>query len=274
LPHYGWEDIIRCYGCTDGIPLYLKQFKSERAPFENIEDNFLKRDALLYNEAEILLKQEFRDTANYFSILKAISFSNTKYGEIISYTGIEKSIISKYLQNLETARIIKREYPVTDRKEKRKNMSFVFTDNYFRFWFRFVYPNKTTIEKGESRAVLDSIEKSYDSYLGFVFEGFAREMLWTIKPFKFMKAGRWWHKDKEIDIIALDEESRTIGFFECKWGSLKENEARKVLENLSEKSKSVEWNNDSRKEYFGIFARKILGKEKIRKKGFFDLDDF
>jgi len=275
LPGYLPEDILLSYGCVDGIPLYLKQFNSAKTPFENIENLFVKRDAILYNEAEVLLKQEFRETANYFSILKAISLGNTKQGEIISCTEIEKSIISKYLKNLESVRIIKREYPLTDRKEKRKNVRFAFTDNYFRFWFRFIYPNKSIIEKGESKIVLGLIERDYRSYLGHIFEGVAEDMLWRIKPFMFTKAGRWWHKDKEIDLVSINEETGEIGFFECKWKDLSEKDARTILYELKEKSVFVDWNNETRKEYFGIFAKKIENKSKLRKESFlaFDLED-
>lgn len=43
-----------------------------------------------------------------------------------------------------------------------------------------------------------------------------------------------------------------------------------------EKSTFVRWNNDARKEYFGIVAKKVEGKEELRQRGYlvFDLDDF
>ena len=52
--------------------------------------------------------------------------------------------------------------------------------------------------------------------------------------------------------------------------------AENMLETLKLKAKFVDWNNGKRKEYFGIAARKIEGKERLRKEGFivFDLDDF
>lgn len=275
LPKYGMEDCIRAYGCADGIPLYLRQFDESVPVFDNIRSAFFRKDALLYSEAEMLLRQEFREPANYFAILKAISFGNTRQNKIVNYTNIDKGIISKYLQNLEGIRIIKKEYPVTDRKEKRKNMRYDFSDNYFRFWFRFIYPNKTLIESRAEDA-FEAMKKEYNTYLGRVFEKVAREFVLKIKDIKFTKLGRWWHKDREIDIIALDEGEKNIFFFECKWKDLKENEARNILGGLKSKSKSVEWNNGSRKERFGLIAKHIYGKDKLKAEGFlvFDLDDF
>ena len=275
LPSYSIDDLIRVYGCADGIPLYINCF-SDGLPFwSNLRNNFLKRDSLLYMEAEILLRQEFREMTNYFSILKAISFGNTRHSEISNYANLDKTIVSKYIQNLERIRIIKREYPITEKKEKRKDARYRFIDNYFRFWFRFIYPNKMLIEKGEADRVIEIIKRDYDSYLGHIFEDIGREFLWKVKPFRFTKIGRWWHKDKEIDLVVLDEIEKQIAFFEVKWRDLRERQARKTLEKLREKSRAVKWGGVRREEHFGVIAKKIDSKEKLRKEGYivFDLRD-
>lgn len=274
LPGYDMEDCIKVYGSSDGIPLYLKQFNAELNPIENIKNVFFRRDAMLYSEAEFLMKQEFREPANYFQILKAVAFGNTKQHEIVNYTNIDKSIISKYIQNLEGIRIIRREYPVTERKESRKRTRYAFSDNYFRFWFRFIYPSKTLIERG-SEAAFELTKKEYNTYLGGIFEKVAAEFLWKNAPFDFTKLGRWWHKAMEIDIVALNENTKDVFFFECKWRDMKEETARSILEVLKEKSRSVDWNNDTRKEHFGVFAKHIENKSGLEKDGYlaYDLKD-
>lgn len=275
LPGYGAEDRIKVYGCVDGIPMYLRQFNSDLPVFDNIENIFFRRDALLYNEAELLLRQEFREPANYFAILRAISFGNTRQSEIVNYTDIDKTVISKYMQNLEEVRIIRREYPVTEKKEKKRSARYRFSDNYFRFWFRFVYPNKTLIEKSSQKA-FEIMRENYHEYLGFVFEEAAGELLWKTRPFNFTRLGRWWHKEREIDLVALNEESKEITFFECKWKDLKEGKARKILGELKEKSESVDWQRGKRKEHFGLIAKHIEDKDGLRADGHFafDLKDF
>ena len=276
LPRYKIEDCINVYGSVDCIPLYLKQFRDSLSFYENVKNIFLNRDKLLYSEAEILLKQEFRETANYFSILKAISFGYTRHSEIVSYTNLDKTIISKYIQNLEKVRIIKREYPVTEKKEKRKNARYIFTDNYFRFWFRFIYPNKTIIERGEAEQAIKIIKQNYTSYLGSVFEEVVREFLWRVKPFQFQKIGRWWRKNQEIDLVALNEHTKEIMFFECKWKKLGYQQCLKILEELQEKAGFVEWFNEQRQEHYGIITKEVENKENLKEEGFlvYDLEDF
>ena len=54
------------------------------------------------------------------------------------------------------------------------------------------------------------------------------------------------------------------------------NQSLKILKDLKEKTGSVRWFNDEWKEEYGIIARKIESKDKLREKGFmaFDLEDW
>jgi hypothetical protein len=48
-----------------------------------------------------------------------------------------------------------------------------------------------------------------------------------------------------------------------------------ILTDLKRKAALVKWNNDERSELYGIIAKKIEGKEKLREDGYlaFDLED-
>ena len=63
---------------------------------------------------------------------------------------------------------------------------------------------------------------------------------------------------------------------EWKWKDVSKGGAENILSDLEDKSTFVRWNNDARKEYFGIVAKKVAGKEELRQRGYlvFDLDDF
>jgi AAA+ ATPase superfamily predicted ATPase len=125
-------------------------------------------------------------------------------------------------------------------------------DQFFNFWFKFVYPNKSDLDFDQVR-------------------------IKEIKlPFSFTEVRKWWHKDKEIDFLAINDQSKEILFAECKWQSLCQKEAEKVLSDLKEKSKYVKWNTEKNKEYYAIFAKKIDGKEALRRRGFlvWDLEEY
>ena len=63
------------------------------------------------------------------------------------------------------------------------------------------------------------MSRDFNSYLGLVFEDVAREFL--IRHHRGpVKIGKWWHKDKEIDLVVLDETKRESVFFAVKWREL------------------------------------------------------
>ena len=86
---------------------------------------------------------------------------------------------------------------------------------------------------------------------------------------KFSKIGRWWYKDREIDIVGLNELEKEILFAECKW---QDNvNAEKILQELKEKTGFVDWNRNKRKEYYAVFAKSF--KKKVKGCYCFDLND-
>jgi AAA+ ATPase superfamily predicted ATPase len=272
---YRVEELVKVYGITDGIPLYILKFEPGLNFDDNLKENIFRVGKFLYQEAEILLKEELRETARYFSILKAIAYGKHGFGEIVNFTKLDKGIISKYLDNLAIIRLIRKEYPVTQKKEVR-NARYVFNDNYFNFWFRYVYPYKSLIEEGRIDRLFYLIKEDFNSYLGFVFEKICMEFLWEQElPFLFTKLGRWWHRDKEIDLVALNEGTKEIAFFEVKWSDLKLEEARRTLRELEGKASFVDWNKRERQEHFGLIAKRLEGKEKLKAEGYlcYDLGD-
>ena len=83
-----------------------------------------------------------------------------------------------------------------------------------------------------------------------------------LNEFSFDSFGSQWGKsDKgnyEIDILALNEPKKEILFGECKWKE-KVN-ALKVLNELEEKTRFVDWNNGKRKDVFAVFAKSFSKK--------------
>ena len=268
---FGVEQLVKIYAITDGIPYYLKEAKHRIQKISQLEMLY-STESLLLEEAEVLLTYEFREPAKYFSILRAISFGNTKFGDIVNYTGFSSSIVSQYLSNLSVLNIVEARYPVTEKTPRSRNARYYITDNYFTFWFRFVYPNKSLIY-GDFK--IPKFNPDFNRYVGMVFEKIAAEILWTARPVEFTKIGRWWHKEVEIDLVALNEASKEVLFIECKWKTLSMVESMRNLEKLKKKADFVKWNKGDRSEYYGIVAKKVEGKDTLRRKGFvvFDLDD-
>ncbi len=277
LPDYAVNDLVKTWGVVGGIPAYLLQFDPKKGFDKNVVENVLSKGAFLYEEAEFLLREELREPANYFAILQAIASGRSHFGEIVSSTGLDKSLVSKYLSVLQRLGIVEREVPVTATlKEVRKRGLYSISDNYFAFWFRYVLPNKGYLEAGLAGEVWERSKGDFNAYMGSVFEKLVRnpEVFLKLTGFHFTKLGRWWHRGEEIDLVALNEGERKALFVEVNWKELSKKEARGILKDLKRKAELValeDW-----KKSYGLVAKRIEGKDELRNEGWlvWDLEDF
>jgi len=203
----------------------------------------------------------------------------SSFGEIANSTGLEKSLLSKYLDVLEELGWIERLYPVGERLKPRRALHRI-ADSYMAFWFRYVFPNKSDLEFGNVEPVIEKLKRDYEEYLGSVFEQLFRENIWRLAakgllPIHPESVGRWWFRDQEIDAIALDESQASAAFFEAKWSSLNEGDARRILQMLERKAEDFRWRKEERKEYLGLIARRVSGREELSNQGYliFELKD-
>jgi hypothetical protein len=196
----------------------------------------------------------------------------------------------KYLRVLMGLGFISQEWPVTLKKNRdiRTGSIYALSDNFMKFWYTYVFPTRSILEINRE-AVISKIASSYDQYLGHVFEENDKEYLIDLNsigklPFAFERIGRQWGKVREkhknvnayeIDLVALNEDSGEILFAECKWQVLTDKSARKILQDLRNKSTFVQWKNEDRKEYFALVAKRIENKAELRDSGFmaFDIED-
>lgn len=275
FPKYSLEKCIEAFAILGGTPGYLIEFDDNQPIFENIKSKILGKDKFLFEDAEFILKEELEEPKFYFSVLKSIAFGKTKTSEIINETGLNKGIVGKYLSVLIDLNIVKKEVPITERHpHKSRNSVYLLKDNFFKFWFRFVFQYIHLIDRKEEGKLLNIIKSEFNSYVSFAFEDVCHEFIAKKQLFDFDKIGKWWHKENEIDLIILNDKTKDILFGECKW---KERiDAEKIAKALAEKARLVQWNNNNRREYFAIFAKTFSKKitEYEGKKAYcYDLED-
>ncbi len=257
FPAMSDDAFMHFYGALGGTPAYLLQFDPAVDFVENVRHRILAPEAYLYREPDFILREELREPRNYFSILRAIAMGKTRPAEIINETGFDKNMVGKYLSVLTDLKIIRREVPVTEWGfEKSKKGIYLLEDHFFRFWFNYVYPNRSFIEEGQIDYVLDrKIMPSLDRFISWSFEEVCRARV--RKGMKLgihcNQVGRWWSKEGEIDIVGLAEAENTAVFGEVKWSV--NPVGTDILNDLEKKAKLVEWRQEERKEYFILFSR-------------------
>lgn len=254
---YDIEDSIRSYAVTGGTPMYLTLFDYGQPLAENIQTQILSPTAVLHTEPEFLLRTELRNPARYMSILEAVATGHTTPNEIAGATGVGAGPLSKYLQTLRRLRLLDREVPVTASAKQSKRSRYRVADEFLRFWFRFVEPNRSSIEEAPTIVYDGTIAPNLPGYVAPTFETVCREAVWEairhgdLGPYS--EVGRWWYGEDEIDIVGLAPGDDRVLLAECKWTS--EPVGHSLVTSLREKAERVRWGPDTREEEFALFSR-------------------
>jgi len=228
-------ELIELYAVLYGVPKYLELFKESDTVFEAIERNILDRNAFLYEEPRFILQNEVNEPMTYFSILETIANGEHKLGNIAGKLNKNVQNITSFISKLIELEIIYKDVPITEKlpNKSKKGLYFI-KDNFFRFWFSYVLPYKSQLELGNSNYAMVKIKENFSGFVAKVYEDLAVE--YTLKNYPLLKAGRWWSKDEEIDVVGVSEKFMLVG--ECKYSNKKV--GIDILEQLEAKSKKIE----------------------------------
>lgn len=254
------EELLPYYAVTGGVPKYIEVFKPYDDIYKAIEENILMRSSFLYEEPYFLLQREVSEIGSYFSLIKAIAAGNRKLADIAAALGVQSTSLTKYLKVLTDLDLVEREVPITEEyPEKSKLGLYKITDNYIAFWFKFVYPYRSNLEKGEIKHVLERIKKGFiQNYASYVYESICREKMWELArqgkfKFRFNKVGSYWgQKIGETDIVALDTAEKNIIVGECKYTSSPK--GLEILHDLERKATALKELTKSLTVQFIIFS--------------------
>ncbi len=262
-----FEEAVEQYAVTGGVPKYLEFFSDSRPFEEQLVSAVFSKNGFLYEEPNFLLKSEALTAVNYFSVIRAIADGNHKLGKIAGVLGQESFSLTPYLSTLTDLGFIEKRTPITEQnpEKSRKGLYFI-SDNFIRFWFRYVYPYKGELELENVQTVFDEMNKDFrKNFVAFTYEDICRNIFSELcrqKEISFVpsKIGSYWlndlDSDTEIDVMAVDNKNRLLFAGECKYHE-KPIDAN-VCFNLKKK---IENNTDIKKRYpgykiiYGIFSK-------------------
>ncbi|MEW6401804.1 MAG: ATP-binding protein [Chloroflexota bacterium] len=256
FPSYSAEDRLRAYAVYGGTPAYLQTIQPDQSLKNNILDGILTRGSALYDEVRFVLQQELREPRNYFAVLQAIASGNTRQNEIKQAAALDN--IAPYLETLQQLHLVERIVPVTETQpHKSRRGVYRLKDNFLRFWFRFVLPNHSQLERGAKEVVFDTtISPGLDAFTSTAFEQVCRQYFWRngLKgklPLQPKQIGGWWQANQEIDIVLLSESDSML--VECKWSQRPV--GVDILEQLEEKSRALLKEVNGQTTLFGLCSR-------------------
>lgn len=218
------EEKARFYAVFGGTPHYLGMASKFSDVKKAISELILKRNSALSEEPKNLMEYEnFRTHARYNSIIQAIAAGKDNMKEISDYTGVKDTTLPAYLHRLrDLLDLVDVNNPILGKAKKGKH---TLTDNFFRFWYRFIFPNQSAINLGNINLVEKQVDENLEAFVGKAFEGIIKELFIEYQNRKikghtisFDQIGSWWDRNgNEIDILALNSREKVLIACEVKW---------------------------------------------------------
>ena len=172
-----------------------------------------------------------KEYGNYFSILSLIASGKTARAEMESIMEMQ---IGGFLDRLEQEfGLIKKVRPILAKPNSR-SLKYEIEDHFLRFWFRFIYKNRSAIEAGNIGYIRSVVARDYATFSGKTLERFFIDRLKALQIYN--QIGTYWEKQNtnEIDIVAIDDLNKHILLAE-----VKRNPEKIQLELLKQKAAKI-----------------------------------
>ncbi|MCE5294294.1 MAG: ATP-binding protein [Chlamydiales bacterium] len=231
--HPDLEVLFAYYMLTSGTPKYIDLFLSQKTfTLSDMVNFILSENSPFLNEGKNLLIEEFgKDYGNYFSILELISSGKTSRSEIES---VLQKDVGGFLEKLEKDYFIITRYKPINAKPESKLIKYKIKDHFLKFWFRFIYKNRTAVETGNFDYIKRVLDGSLSTFTGSTLEQFFQDLFAASHQYNHI--GSYFEPDhtNEIDLVAINDLDKKMVIAE-----IKRNKTRIRIEDLKSKAKKL-----------------------------------
>ena len=171
---------------TGGVPLYLEQIRPDLPAEQNIRDLCFTRGGLLVREFEEIFSDIFsRGAASHKEIVECLANGPKDLMQICkTLKKPQGGRYTKYLEDLIKAGFVQRDFTWHLKNGNESKLSrYRLSDNYLRFYLKYIAPNQTKINKGGFLNSMLSNLPAWDSIMGLQFENLVshnRQILWKM----------------------------------------------------------------------------------------------
>jgi hypothetical protein len=232
-------DILEAYSMWGGIPRYWELAADYADPWKAMEDLVLDPMGVLHNEPRRLLMDDMRETAQAGSMLALVGGGCNRLSEIAARLGKPATSLTRPMQRLMDLGFVRRDVPFGAAPKSSKKTLYRIDDPFLSFWFRYVERNRSRLEIGMAKTVMQEIRKDFHRHSGEVWENLVRLALprLRVERIDWMPACRWWgpgndKKPLELDVVSESADRRVLFVGEAKRVSDERNlpELRRALE--------------------------------------------
>lgn len=199
-PEYSRQDAFLVYMTLGGVPGLWECFDSSRDFRENVIQNILKKRSRLFGEMSTFFADDLREPAVYNTILSNIAQGRSKLNDIFEYTGFSRAKISVYLKNLMELNLI----------EKISAGVYRISVPVLAFYFRFLFPNKSLLEKYTPDNFYDRLIAPFLSeYAESAYAKICRQEYEAENTDGF-DISEWHEKEEQLDLVTVDRDARRV----------------------------------------------------------------
>ncbi|MBI5345639.1 MAG: AAA family ATPase [Chlamydiae bacterium] len=171
---------------TGGVPLYLEQIRPDLPAEQNIRDLCFIRGGLLVREFEEIFSDIFsRSIASHRAIINYLADGPKEFAQICKGLGKNQGgVYSKHLDELVKAGFVQRDFAWHLKSGKVSKLSrYRLSDNYLRFYLKYIAPNQAKIDKGGFSNLMLANLFGWEGVMGLQFENLVthnRKILWKM----------------------------------------------------------------------------------------------
>ena len=236
-----------CYSVFGGSPAALECIDTSLSLDDNIRHLLLDPRGNARILVENVLLKEFNKLGPVLNILSRIGNGKRTYSELKDvFDPANTGNLSRWLTKLVSNGVIVKNAPING-KENPKRAFYSINDNLFRFYFSYVYPNRSRIEHAGASAVYEGIVMpSIETYLSYRFEDIAKEYFSHLahlgKLEGIIDIGSYWYDDRkrhangEFDVVLEFVNGYDVFEIKCLKGKMD----RLLADQEAEKIRSIE----------------------------------
>lgn len=254
---------VAIYGVTGGVPAYLELFTRSSDFVTALTDHCLGPGSVMLADPALILHEQLQDPQVYESVLSTVASGFHTWNEIAKMAGVSNGSLGYYLKTLQELELIEQRNPVLSSPTGRKGRYYV-EDHFLRFYYRFLVPHITAIERGYAAAAVEKIYADLRRFIGLhVFEELCRQWVWAAAATGYLdfqpeEVGAYWgrHRGKgvQLDVVAVNPRQKRLLIGEAKWG--RGDLSRRVLTDLQQRSRRMpQVTDDKWQTQYALFAR-------------------
>jgi len=166
------REIIKFLMIFGGIPKYLEQIDPRKSLAANLDRLCFQRHGFFLTEFETVFKEQFKVARTYERIVRILAHRGCSREELARHLGIVSGGgLSSYLHALEQADFIRTAAPLSIAGGGQKTRKLVLWDEWLRFYFTWIEPNRELIEmEGRTNRFDPFGVYGLDAYFGLCFE--------------------------------------------------------------------------------------------------------